>query len=334
MEDVRLCRFPTTDSRQTEYPWQSPYAYYMNSPISIIDFNGEGNDENTTGKWEGTDPKDGKFDGKEAPPQMLDEVTIYATQNQSFGKADDFKGWYDSKGGDGGYSNFIEKLFNNKISDAKSSGYAKLFYGTDADGNANLWQSPDAFRNDAENEAWGMYKDQYATEKSGVDPNGANYGLNPFARAYWMYYRSLATTSTEEGKQIVTNVAIDVGIQQVIGLSSINFLRTPFTITSRLPKLNTFNDIFKNPNVLLGKTFNEVEPILKNQAGWEYGTMNKSSQGKIGFTMRQLNSRGTDFTDHYLQYHPGTSRHFGGRPYWKVSNGNFQGGYRVPAFWH
>ena len=43
MEDVRLGRLNwNTDRKQAEYPWQSPYAYYGNSPIWQIDYNGEG----------------------------------------------------------------------------------------------------------------------------------------------------------------------------------------------------------------------------------------------------------------------------------------------------
>ncbi len=38
----QLARFLSTDPRSGEYPWQSEYAYYSNSPISIIDINGKG----------------------------------------------------------------------------------------------------------------------------------------------------------------------------------------------------------------------------------------------------------------------------------------------------
>ena len=40
--DSRLGKFFTTDPRQVEYAWQSPYAYYRNSPINILDVNGMG----------------------------------------------------------------------------------------------------------------------------------------------------------------------------------------------------------------------------------------------------------------------------------------------------
>lgn len=43
--DNRLGRFLSTDLRESEYAWQSTYAYFSNSPIRQLDFNGEGGDE-------------------------------------------------------------------------------------------------------------------------------------------------------------------------------------------------------------------------------------------------------------------------------------------------
>jgi hypothetical protein len=44
--DTRLGRLNwSIDPRAAEYPWQSPYAYYANSPIWQIDFKGEGKDD-------------------------------------------------------------------------------------------------------------------------------------------------------------------------------------------------------------------------------------------------------------------------------------------------
>jgi hypothetical protein len=47
----------TIDPRFKEYPWQSPYAYYMNSPIAQKDFNGEGAGDyyNESGEYLGND---------------------------------------------------------------------------------------------------------------------------------------------------------------------------------------------------------------------------------------------------------------------------------------
>lgn len=40
--DSRLGRFLSTDPRESEYAWQSTYNYFSNSPISQLDYNGEG----------------------------------------------------------------------------------------------------------------------------------------------------------------------------------------------------------------------------------------------------------------------------------------------------
>ena len=40
--DARIARWLSCDPRESEYPWQSTYAYYKNSPISIIDVDGMG----------------------------------------------------------------------------------------------------------------------------------------------------------------------------------------------------------------------------------------------------------------------------------------------------
>jgi hypothetical protein len=56
--------------------------------------------------------------------------------------------------------------------------------------------------------------------------------------------------------------------------------------------------------------------------GWVEGTLNKGRSSGEGWTFRKLNDRGTDYSGEYIQYSPGSPRHFGGNPYWKVSSGN------------
>ncbi len=43
--DPRLGRFLSIDPRTREYPWQTPYAYHANSPISQVDYLGEGDED-------------------------------------------------------------------------------------------------------------------------------------------------------------------------------------------------------------------------------------------------------------------------------------------------
>lgn len=37
--------------------------------------------------------------------------------------------------------------------------------------------------------------------------------------------------------------------------------------------------------------------------------------------LREMNSKGSDYTGRMIQYHPGSSRHYKSSPYWKVSSG-------------
>ena len=48
MYNSKLGKMFSTDPKEASYPWQSTYAYYANSPISTIDFNGEGEYESFT----------------------------------------------------------------------------------------------------------------------------------------------------------------------------------------------------------------------------------------------------------------------------------------------
>ena len=43
--DGRLGRFVSRDPRESEYSWQSPYAFFKNSPASVVDYKGMGGDE-------------------------------------------------------------------------------------------------------------------------------------------------------------------------------------------------------------------------------------------------------------------------------------------------
>lgn len=46
--DPRLGRFMSIDPWTAKYPWQTPYSYYRNSPISIVDYLGLGGEDD---KW-------------------------------------------------------------------------------------------------------------------------------------------------------------------------------------------------------------------------------------------------------------------------------------------
>ena len=58
------------DPREKEYPWQSTYAYYANSPIWQTDYKGEGGDSNGTPAKEPTyNPQTKKFEGQTTTAQ-------------------------------------------------------------------------------------------------------------------------------------------------------------------------------------------------------------------------------------------------------------------------
>ena len=70
--DTRLGRLNwSVDPRATEYPWQSPYAYFSNSPIVQVDYNGEGDYYGDDGKHLGSDNKTVEKDGKQVPDDKV-----------------------------------------------------------------------------------------------------------------------------------------------------------------------------------------------------------------------------------------------------------------------
>ncbi|WP_213277795.1 RHS repeat-associated core domain-containing protein [Chryseobacterium indologenes] len=94
--------------------------------------------------------------------------------------------------------------------------------------------------------------------------------------------------------------------------------------------LESVDDVMANPNLLEGKSYGYVRSILGNSKNWVNDVMRKSTRAN-GWVLREMNSKGTDFTDKMIQYHPGTPRHFNGQPYWKVSAGNNRPPIRIPV---
>lgn len=86
--------------------------------------------------------------------------------------------------------------------------------------------------------------------------------------------------------------------------------------------LQSIDDVMANPKLLKGVSPAQLMSRVNKSDSWVVGTMNKTRSTNKGFTLRELNKKGTDFTGRYIQYHPGTRRHFDGEPYWKVSSGS------------
>lgn len=87
-----------------------------------------------------------------------------------------------------------------------------------------------------------------------------------------------------------------------------NLLQSPF-------------DPFENTGVLADMTEQEVRDFYLKYPGWLVGGLGKGRRQGQGLTVRQLAPNGVDVTDLYIQYSPGSRRHFNGDPYWKISGG-------------
>ncbi|MCP9751022.1 RHS repeat protein [Ferruginibacter sp. HRS2-29] len=97
--DPRLGRFLSPDPRETEYEWQSTYAYFRNSPISVVDVKGEGGDK--------------KGSKKQQPSKGLVNVSFYP--------ASDVLGTQDAVGADGDKDKKDDCLTNFITSNTKVS---------------------------------------------------------------------------------------------------------------------------------------------------------------------------------------------------------------------
>jgi hypothetical protein len=85
--------------------------------------------------------------------------------------------------------------------------------------------------------------------------------------------------------------------------------------------LNSVDDVMANPRLLEGKSPGQVASMIGDTPGWEAGTLTRGRSAGGGWTFRERNAAGTDYTGRYIQWSPGSPRHFDGNPYWKVSSG-------------
>ena len=139
-----------------------------------------------------------------------------------------------------------------------------------------------------------------------------------------------ATRATGSGRKVITSSTIKGGKQfssRVGGLGKFGDAEH----NAAGSELRSVEDVMVNPQLLAGRSPEEVDAIIGNTPGWQVGTLRKGRSSGSGWTMRELNSRGNDHTDRYIQWHPGSPRHFDGRPYWKVSNGRI-GTIRIPQW--
>lgn len=88
--DPRLGKMLSPDPKETEYPWQSTYSYYANSPIAKLDYNGEGDYYDKNGKHFGSDGKTVKNNkGVDVPDNKAYTITQQIFDNATCdGKTD------------------------------------------------------------------------------------------------------------------------------------------------------------------------------------------------------------------------------------------------------
>ena len=86
--------------------------------------------------------------------------------------------------------------------------------------------------------------------------------------------------------------------------------------------LESADDVLANPNLLAGQNPLQVRAILSESDRWVEGVMQRSrSAPQGGWTFTRVDANGVSVGNGYIQYHPGTHRHFDGAPYWKVTSG-------------
>lgn len=88
--------------------------------------------------------------------------------------------------------------------------------------------------------------------------------------------------------------------------------------------------LMSNPNMLSNISLQSFQNRMSGFGRWQMGNLGKGRSMGKGMSLRELNPRGTDFTHRYIQYHPGSPRHFGGAPYWKISGSTRGGVIRYP----
>lgn len=96
-------------------------------------------------------------------------------------------------------------------------------------------------------------------------------------------------------------------------------------------KLEYVDDVFSNPALLKTiKSPDQFKSMVHIDNNYLEGVMKRTRSLDKGFTLRELAPDGKNVTDRYIQYHPGSVRHYDGQPYWKISSGK-NGTVRFPV---
>jgi hypothetical protein len=98
-------------------------------------------------------------------------------------------------------------------------------------------------------------------------------------------------------------------------------LIAPLLMSGGIPY--TLEEVIDNPSLLEGQHFDTASSWLKitkpHDANWVETGLGKGDHAGQGWIYREVLPNG-EYSGTMIQYHPGSVRHFGGQPYWKVSN--------------
>ncbi len=99
-----------------------------------------------------------------------------------------------------------------------------------------------------------------------------------------------------------------------------------FGASSMTPTPLTLTNVLKNPLLLKGVTLEKFQKTIgfNLPRGWKPGVLMKGSNKGSGYTLIQVTKTG-ERTGKQIRFNPGSqSGRKGGRPYWRVNNGNGQ----------
>ena len=324
-----LCRFVSVDALQQKYPELTSYQYASNNPITLLDIDGlEGTKKSTEKPRFIILPDNNPYSSSGHNPTAADRVFKQIPGSIKLAKVTKYKKREEPKKG---IDPSLQK--NAVLSPQENTAYytdQKWYNERQAEQNYNSklleLQATDNFTYGdpgqpvgssgalgsvkAGYEAWGLVEGGYGLFKLGqfIKNYSAVKLFNDLGKV-----ESSVNSSVEMADYALKGGPLTIGEG---ALSESSVAANEGTI------LRGVDDVITKPSLLEGKSLSEVQSVLKNTDGWVEGTLTKGRSTGKGWTFRKLNSSGTDFTGEYIQYSPGSPRHFGGKPYWKVSSGN------------
>ena len=310
MNDPRLAgRWWSTDP--ITKPWESPYAGYGNNPVSFIDPMGLSQ----------TDPNNNPDISK---PTELGQSLEYESSNFISRKDKDGNLVWGYGVSPSGATEGEKPTWLQRTGDfLAGSGFGALdWIGSKIVAPLDFlmnWNEP-SYRQGLDNNFNGAVTIVKAAGGDPIAQTQVATGVKQAAENWWN------ASDFDKGKPF-GGVAMDIAVPWGIRKLGLPRAATAEVVISKETagivgtSLRSVDDVIANPSLLEGRSLSEVKEILKDTPGWEEGQMKRTRSADKGWTLYQLNPRGTDPTDLYIQFHPGTHRHFNGKPYWKVSSG-------------